>query len=126
METRGSEQSGVATTGVIDMMAFDKVADEVLLVMREPREWNGGDEQLLQLQEKFNAYASFLLDGELVESHPELAGKKARIELECDFMPDERAIELLNRINDQLAFQDVKMEVIVAESGSCGSGCSCD
>ena len=39
-------------------------------------------------------------------------------------MPDERALGLLNLIHDQVALQDIKMEVIVAQKG-CGDGCSC-
>jgi predicted ABC-type transport system involved in lysophospholipase L1 biosynthesis ATPase subunit len=82
------------------------------------------DERLHELQEKFNAYVSFLLDGEMVAAHPELAGKTARIELRCDHMPDERALELLNLIHDQIALQDIKMEVVVRQQG-CGDACTC-
>jgi len=32
-------------------------------------------------------------------------------------MPDERALELLNLIHDQIALQDIKMEVIVRGRG---------
>ncbi len=45
--------------------------------MFESRPWDDSDLQLFQLQEKFNAYVSFLLDGEMAEAHPELAGKNA-------------------------------------------------
>ena len=41
------------------------------------------------------------------------AGKAARIELRCAYLPDTRALELLGLIHDQLAFQDIKLEVIV-------------
>ena len=85
--------------------------------MHEPRPWDDSDERLHELQEKFNAYVSFLLDGEMIAAHPELAGKPARIELRCDYMPDERALALLNLIHDQIALQEIKMEVIVAERG---------
>ncbi len=85
--------------------------------MNEPRPWDGSDERLHQLQEKFNAYVSFLLDGELAEAHPNLAGKSARIELRCAHMPDARAVELLGMIHDQLAFQNIKMEVVVKGRG---------
>lgn len=96
------------------------------MVMNEPRPWDGSDEQLHQVQEKFNAYVSFLLDGELAETHPELAGKKARIELRCAEMPDERGVALLTAIHDQLAMQEITVEVIAGrESGGCGEGCSC-
>ena len=118
------EITGLANPAVIDLFAVDEKTDQILLVMHEPREWDGSDEQLHQLQEKFNAYVSFLLDGEMTAAHPELAGKSARIELRCDYMPDERALALLNLIHDQIALQEIKMEVIVAERG-CGDGCSC-
>ena len=108
--------------GVIDLLAHDIKTDEVLLVMNQPRPWDSSDERLHELQERFNAYASFLLDGEFAESHPELARKRARIELRCAHMPDARAIELLGMIYDQLAFQDIKIEVIVAERRSRGCG----
>jgi hypothetical protein len=100
-------------TGIIDLIAHDPKTDEAVLVMNEPGEWNGSHGQVHALQERFNAYASFLLDGELAVTHPELAGKRARIEVRCAHMPDARAIELLGMIHDQLEFQDVKMEVVV-------------
>src|SRR5262249_2161686 len=80
--------AGLEQSGVIDFFAHDTKADEVLLVMVETRPWDGSERQLFQLQEKFNAYVSFLLDGELAESHPELTGKAARIELHCATMPE--------------------------------------
>ncbi|HET9419415.1 MAG TPA: DUF6572 domain-containing protein [Chthoniobacterales bacterium] len=101
--------------GIIDMIAHDAKRDEIVLVMNEPRAWDGTDAQLHQLQERFNAYASFLLDGELAEAHPELVGKRARIEVRCAQMPDTRAIDLLGMIRDQLAFQDIQVEVVVQD-----------
>jgi hypothetical protein len=103
-----------ARTGIIDVVAHDTKTGEVVLVMNESDGWNGSDARLLALQERFNAYASFLLDGELASEHPDFAGKPARIELRCAHMPDPRAIELLGMIHDQLAFQEIRMEVIVA------------
>jgi len=104
--------------GVIDMIARDTKTGEIVLRMDEPDPWDGSDEQLLALQERFNAYVSFLLDGEMASDHPELAGKPARIELRCARIPDTQALELLGMIHDQLAFQDIKLEVVVREAGS--------
>ena len=112
--------TGLSNPAVIDLFAHDPKTDEVLLAMNEPRPWDGSDERLHEVQEKFNAYVSFLLDGEMIAAHPELAGKPARIELRCDHMPDERALGLLNLIHDQIALQDIKMEVILKQTG-----CSC-
>ena len=117
--------TGVANAALIDLFALDKKTGDVLLVMNETRPWDGSDLRLHELQEKFNAYVSFLLDGELVAEHPELAGKHARIELHCVEMPDDRAIELLGMIHEQLALQEIGMEVVVAEPGGCGTECSC-
>jgi len=100
-------------TGVIDVIAEDPKTGEVVLVMNEPNEWDNSDEELLALQERFNAYVSFLLDGEMAEAHPEVVAKPARIELRCAKIPDARALELLGLIHDQLAFQEIKLEVIV-------------
>ena len=116
--------TGVANPAVIDLFGVDQKTGEVLLAMNEPRSWDGSDERLHELQEKFNAYVSFLLDGEMIAAHPELAGKAARIELRCDYMPDERALGLLNLIHDQIALQDIKMEVVVRDKG-CGDACTC-
>jgi hypothetical protein len=101
--------------GVIDVIAQDSNTGEVVLVMNEPEPWDDSDERLLALQERFNAYVSFLLDGEMAETNPDLAGRPARIELRCAQMPDTRALELLGMIHDQLAFQEIRMEVVVAE-----------
>ncbi|PYI86755.1 MAG: hypothetical protein DME54_09235 [Verrucomicrobia bacterium] len=102
--------------GMIDVIAQDTKTGEVVLRMDELDPWDGSDERLLALQERFNAYVSFLLDGEMASEHPELVGKPARIELRCAQMPNTRALELLGMIHDQLAFQEIKLEVIVSEA----------
>jgi len=54
----------------------------------------------------------------MAADHPKLAGKLARIELRCAHMPDTRALELLALIHDQLAFQEIKLEVVVRNEQS--------
>ena len=103
--------------GVIDLIAHDPKTDEAVLVMNEPEVWDGSDERLFQLQERFNAYVSFLLDGEFAEWDPKLAQKRARIEVRCAHMPDNRAIDLLAQIRDQLTHQEIDVQVIVQRSG---------
>jgi len=118
MDTKPQTSKIKTRVGVIDVVAQDAKTNEVVLVMNEPNEWDGSDEQLLVLQERFNAYASFLLDGEMAEAHPEFAGKPARIELRCTRMPDARALELLGAIHDQLAFQEIRLEVVLRDPTS--------
>ena len=101
--------------GIIDVIAHDPKADEAVLVMNETQPWDGSDERLLELQERFNAYVSFLLDGEFAEWDPKLAQKRARIEVRCAHMPDNRVVELLSQIRDQLAHQEIDVQVVVKE-----------
>jgi hypothetical protein len=115
MKTKPQTSSSPGRAAVIDMVAHDTKTDEAVLIMNEPQTWDGSDARLHELQERFNTYASFLLDGELSDAHPELSGKRARIEVRCAHMPDARALDLLGLIHDQLAFQDVKMEVVVRD-----------
>ena len=110
-------------TSLIDVIAHDPKTGEAVLVMNEPNEWDGSDEQLFALQERFNAYVSFLLDGEMAETHLELTGKPARIELRCAHMPDESALDLLGLIHDQLAFQEIKLEVVISAHQRCCEDC---
>ena len=117
-------QTGIANPEVIDLFGVDQKTSEVLLVMNEPRPWDGSHEQLHEMQEKFNAYASFILDGEMTEAHPELAGRKTRIELRCQHMPGREALELLQTIHDQLELQAIKVEVVVTDR-NCDDQCSC-
>jgi len=114
MTASGSEHSSRENrVGVIDMIAHDPKTDEAVLIMNEPAAWDGSDERLIELQERFNAYVSFLLDGEFAEWDPKLAQKRARIEVRCAHLPDARAIDLLGNIHDQLAHQEIKLEVVV-------------
>jgi hypothetical protein len=116
MTASGGEHPGSENgVGVIDMIAHDPKTDEAVLVMNEYEPWNGSDERLVQLQERFNAYVSFLLDGEFAEWDPKLAQKRVRIEVRCAHLPDAQAIDLLASIHDQLAHQEIKMEVVVKD-----------
>jgi hypothetical protein len=94
--------------------------------MFETRAWDLGDRQLWQLQEKLNAYVSFILDGELKDNFPHLADKQVRIELRTVHEPSERAMGFLGRARDQLALQEIGLEVVLigdvtpSEGGCCG------
>ncbi|HYY14121.1 MAG TPA: DUF6572 domain-containing protein [Chthoniobacterales bacterium] len=115
LQLRRMAEDRQRSIGIIDVIAHDSKTDELVLVMNEVGAWGGSEARLHELQERFNTYVSFLLDGELEETHPELAGKRARIEVRCTEMPDARAIELLGMIRDQLAFQEIELQVVVQD-----------
>jgi hypothetical protein len=120
---------GLAHPGVLDAFAHDKRRDTLVLAMYETRPWDGGNEQLRQLQEKLNAYASFLLDGEMAESFPQFVGKPVEIQLRTRHQPDPLALGLLQQASEQLALQKITLETILIDpaletqpQSACGCG----
>ncbi len=125
---------GVENPASLDAMAFDKETGEIVLIMVEPRPWDGSEERLFQLQEKLNAYLSFALDGELFDTFPQLVGKPIRVQLDCAEAPDPVVEHFINNIREHLAVQEMKFAVRIvgepipegmAASGGCGTGCGC-
>jgi hypothetical protein len=119
--------SGIERAGMLDAFAHDTREDVLVLAMFETRSWEHGERQLFQLQEKLNAYVSFILDGEMKENFPHLQGKPVRIELRTSEEPSEKALGFLGRARDQLALQQISVEVVVigevaADSGGCCGG----
>src|SRR5438270_275001 len=91
----------VEDTDTIDFIASDP-RGEIMLVMVEHREWDGSDERLCQLEEKINNYASFALEGQLLEQHPELVGKPVRLELRYASPPDPATSRFLDLAREKL------------------------
>ncbi len=119
---------GVAHPGVLDAFAYDARRDTLVLAMYETRSWDGGEPQLFQLQEKLNAYASFILDGEMTESFPQYADRPVEIQVRTRHEPDEVALRLLAQAREQLELQQIRLEVILVDAGGDAQdagGCGC-
>jgi hypothetical protein len=112
---------GIEHAGVIDFLAYDQGPGEVLLTMVETRPWQPGSLQLFQLQEKLNAYLSFVLDGEMLEAYPQFARKPVRVRLECATPPGAEETAFLQHVYEQAALQGIAFEVEVS-GGFCGCG----
>jgi hypothetical protein len=120
--------SGMENTGVLDAIAHDPHSDKVLLAMYEARPWLGAQEQLFQLQEKLNAYVSFILDGEMRESYPELDGKPVEIQVRTVYEPSGQALEFIDLARNQLELQGIGLEVVRIDRTNAGhgtTGCGC-
>ena len=112
---------GIEHPGVIDFLAFDAASQRVLLVMVERRPWSDPELQLFQLQEKINAYLSFILDGEMEEAYPQFVRKRVLLRFECAAPPVDRVLDFLQIVHDQTALQGIDFEVEVM-GGACGCG----
>jgi hypothetical protein len=120
--------SGIEQPGVIDGIAEDTRTGEVVLIMVETRPWSGEAWQMVQLQDKLNAYLSFVLDGEMAEAFPALAGKPLRLQIDCVEEPQGVTADFLADVRRQLALQEIGLKtriVPVPEAGEGGNGCGC-
>ena len=132
--TNSRRPMGLEHPAVLDAFAHDKRRDTLVLAMYETRPWTGEEAHILQLQEKLNAYASFILDGEMAESFPQFVGKPIEIQLRTQHQPDPLTLGFLNQAKDQLSLQQITIETIridsaeefepaqAASSHSCGCG----
>lgn len=118
---------GIEHPGILDAFAYDDRRDTLVLAMYETRPWNESPAQLLQLQDKLNAYVSFILDGEMQESFPQFGNTPVEIQLRTWHEPDALALSFLDQAKEQLELQQIKLEIILIrpdEGSSDDCGCT--
>jgi len=116
---------GLAHPAVLDAFAYDSRRDVLVLAMYETRPWSDEELQTHQLQEKLNAYASFILDGEMSDSFPQYLDKPVEIQLRTQHPPTAQALRLLAQARDQLLLQQITLETILLDQPdpcACGTG----
>jgi len=120
MSEEARETRGVHNPHVIDLISLDPEANEVVLLMLEERPWGTVPNQLEQLDDKYNSYISYVLDGHLAKQYPQYADKAVRIQLDCASPPGSREQVRINAMrnfadSERLRF---RMSVIVAQDPS--------
>jgi len=78
--------AGVQDPMVIDVVGQD-ASGEYVVIMVEERPWDADPRQPMQLREKVNAYAGFILGGTLAQHYPQTAGHRVRVQLNCPQEP---------------------------------------
>ena len=112
-----AEPRGVFNPRVVDLVSWDAEREEVLLTMLEVRPWESDEEQLRQLEDKFNAYLSYVLDGHMVQQYPEYEGCRVRFELECASSPREDERPFLTAMGNFAAAEQIEFVVTVTADG---------
>ena len=117
MSEEARETPGVHNPNVIDLISLDPAVNEVVLLMLEKRPWGTVPNQLEQLDDKYNSYVSYVLDGHLAKQYPQYADKAVRIQLDCASPPGSQEQVRINAmrnfaVSERLKFQ---MNVIVAQ-----------
>ena len=85
--------------GGVDSIGKDLSKNEVVLTISDHLEW-GDNEHLLKLQEKLNAYLSFLESGEIYEAYPDAEGASFVIDIICKYDPDPQGKAFLDQVEE--------------------------
>ena len=120
MSEEARETRGVHNPHVIDLISLDAEANEVVLLMLEERPWGMVDNQLEQLDNKYNGYVNYVLDGHLAKQYSQYADKAVRIQLDCASPPGPQEQIRLSAmrnfaVSERLGF---RVNVIVAQDPS--------
>lgn len=102
---------GVRNPEVIDLVTHDPKSDEFVLIMFEPRPWDGSQERLDALQKKVNNYIFFAMGGQLEKYYPQALDKSLRIQLDCHTPPDPKTQTFLDQIRLQFEKEGLKFVV---------------
>jgi len=89
------EERGVQNPRVVDLIAKDAERDEVVLTMIESRAWDSDPQQLRQLEDKFNAYMSYVQGGFLARQYPQYEGLLVCFAVDCAEAPRGDAEKML-------------------------------
>ncbi len=104
--------SGLEQPDVIDYVV-EEADGTFSLVAVETRPWDGGRPQIDQLMAKVNAYAAYLLDGQLTRDHPGAQGRPVRVVLQAFYIPVGDVTEALGLIREALAGEGIGFDVTI-------------
>ena len=107
----GREPRGVANPRVVDLISLDGERDEVVLLMLEERAWGSVPEQTRQLEEKFNSYLAYVLDGHMVREYPEYKDKPVCFRLDSASAPGADLQPMLLAMRNFAAAEQIRFEV---------------
>ena len=88
-------EPGVENPNTVDLIEVEPASGQVVLVMIERRDWDGGPHQLHQIEEKINRYMGYVLDGHLTAQYPQHTGHSIQIRLDCAQPPHGNAADFV-------------------------------
>ena len=94
----------------LDVIDFASINPEgkVVLTISDHLDWVSKNNHSWILQEKVNAYISFIESGQLLESYPDSKNRKVIVSVKGMFDASSEAIELFSIISDVLSKIDVE------------------
>ena len=98
----------IDNANVIDGMAIDKEKNAICLLLTDHLPWNGDNnsigehEHLVLLQDKINAYISYLETKQYEETYPEAHLAMAVIEIHFKYEITKNCVKFLNAVQNQI------------------------
>jgi hypothetical protein len=93
----------------IDLIGVDKVSKEAILTITDHLNWEDELFHLSALQDKINAYLSFIESGEIYDSYPDAVNKSIAIEIVSEYPLSLNAKEFMTRVRGVLYDLDIKL-----------------
>jgi len=94
----------IEQTKILDAVGVDSQSGDLVLTISDHLDWQASpDEHLLLLQEKINAYLSFIESGELLKTYPNAKGRNVVVQVIYKFAPNERALEFYAHATEVLS-----------------------
>jgi len=116
MTDQPMEARGVHNPKVIDLISRDEETGAVVLTMLEPRPWGAAQNQVRQVEEKFNSYLQYALGGNLEHDYPQYAGAPVTFRLECAQLPGEQETAFLDAVVKFAAQENIEFIVVVKQA----------
>ena len=91
----------ISDTDVVDGIAVDTNAGQVVLLISDHLPWDDGAHTRL-LEQKLGSYIHFIRSGQITEQYPDAIGRAVKIELICQYIPPSFAEEFLLAAKRQL------------------------
>ncbi len=108
-----TKKAGIQNSEVVDLVTQDPKTGEFVMIMFEPRNWDGSDERISQIQKKLNNYLFFALNGQIEKIYPQALDRPLRFQLDCHSAPDEKTETFLNSYKQILAKEGITFAVHV-------------
>ena len=107
----------VTEKGKVDGIATTKDGNGIVLLISDHLEWKDEYKHLVTLQDKINAYISFMESGQYKKVYKGKKFKYGIIEIHFLYEPTEKAEKFLNTVQEQVRESGIQIRAVVSGDG---------
>ena len=98
-------------TYVVDAVGVDSISGDLVLTITDHLDWSGGgNEHLLLLQEKINAYLRFVESGEILKTYPDAKSRLVLIDIVHKYPLNHLAKEFYGKVTSIVESAGIKLQ----------------